>query len=131
MAVAHSRMNIKQIPGLPLHPVQVAERQRLEELQKAQPQLALEMAANARGRDRLMSTKLKDALRKTAVALRSAGGLPEPGTDQGRAPDGGVRPGGASGSGAPATPAATPPGQRKADLGAIDENSALAPAGRR
>jgi penicillin-binding protein 1A len=131
MAVAHSNMNIKQIPGLPLHPVQVAERQRLEELQKAQPQLAIEMAANARGRDRLMSTKLKDALRKTAVALRSAGGLPEPGTDQNRAPDGGVRPGGATGSGAPATPAAPPAGQRKADLGPIEEDAALAPVGRR
>ena len=78
MAVAHSSMNIKPIPGLPLHPVQVAERARLEELKRTQPQLAQELSGAAKGRDRLMSEKLKDTLRKVAKSLRVAAGLPEP-----------------------------------------------------
>jgi hypothetical protein len=78
MQAAHTDMNIKQIPGLPLHPVQIAERARIEELKRTQPQLAQELAAGARGRSRLMSEKLKEALRKIAHSLRTAGGLPEP-----------------------------------------------------
>ena len=78
MSVAHASMNIKQIPGLALHPTQVSERARIEELRRTQPQLAQEQAAGARGRDRLMSEKLKDTLRKVARSLRVAGGLPEP-----------------------------------------------------
>ena len=82
MAVAHQSMNIKQIPGLPLHPTQVAERARIEELKRTQPQLAQELAAPSRNRDRLMSDKLKDTLRKVAKSLRVAGGLPEPPPDE-------------------------------------------------
>ncbi|MEZ5816291.1 MAG: PBP1A family penicillin-binding protein [Hyphomicrobiaceae bacterium] len=82
MQVAHASMNIKQIPGLPLHPTQVAERARIEELKRTQPQLAQELAARGTGRDRLMSDKLKAALRKVARTMRTAGGLPEPAADQ-------------------------------------------------
>lgn len=78
MSVAHTNMNIKQIPGLPLHPTQVAERARIEELKRTQPQLALDMARTAKGRDRLMPDKLKDTLRKVATSMRMAAGLPEP-----------------------------------------------------
>jgi penicillin-binding protein 1A len=81
MSVAHASMNIRQIPGLPLHPTQVAERARIEELKRTQPQLAQELTATARGRDRLMSEKLKETLRKVAKMLRVAGGLPEPATE--------------------------------------------------
>ncbi len=78
MSVAHASMNIKQIPGLPLHPTQVAERARLEELRRTQPQLAQERSETGRGRDRLMSDAMKEALRKLAKSMRSAGGIPEP-----------------------------------------------------
>ncbi len=78
MSVAHASMNIKQIPGLPLHPTQVAERARIEELRRTQPQLALDMARGAKSRDRLMPEKLKDTLRKMATSMRGAAGLPEP-----------------------------------------------------
>jgi penicillin-binding protein 1A len=78
MQAAHTNMNIKQIPGLPLHPVQVAERARIEELRRTQPQLAQELAARGRGSDRRMSEKLKETLRKVAGTLRKAGGLPPP-----------------------------------------------------
>ncbi|MBS0241925.1 MAG: PBP1A family penicillin-binding protein, partial [Proteobacteria bacterium] len=80
MAVAHASMNIKQIPGLPVHPTQVAERARLEELKRTQPQLAAAEAAaqQNRGRNPLMPDKLKDTLRKVAKSLRLAGGIPEP-----------------------------------------------------
>jgi penicillin-binding protein 1A len=82
MQAAHTDMNIKQIPGLPLHPVQIAERARIEELKRTQPQLARELAAGARGKSRLMSEKLKETLRKVAHSLRTAGGLPEPAADE-------------------------------------------------
>ena len=82
MQAAHTDMNIKQIPGLPLHPVQIAERARIEELKRTQPQLAQELAAGARGKSRLMSEKLKETLRKVARSLRTAGGLPEPAADE-------------------------------------------------
>jgi penicillin-binding protein 1A len=79
MSVAHTNMNIKQIPGLPLHPVQAAERQRLETLRSSQPHLAAEQVS-AKGREQLMSDRMKEALKKVARSLRSAGGLPEPPT---------------------------------------------------
>ncbi len=82
MSVAHTNMNIKQIPGIPLHPVQVAERARIEELKRTQPQLAQELASGTKGRDRAMSEKLKETLRKVARSLRVAGGLPEPAVEE-------------------------------------------------
>ena len=78
MSVAHADMNIKPIPGLALHPTQVAERARLEELRRTQPQLAQEQAGANRGRERLMSDKLRATLKTVAKSMRVAGGLPEP-----------------------------------------------------
>jgi penicillin-binding protein 1A len=106
MSVAHASMSIKQIPGLPLHPVQIAERARIEELKRTQPQLAQELARAGRP-DRGMPDRLKETLRKVASAMRLAAGLPEPAPEP---PAGDGRPG------------STPPGQtglerqRKADL---------------
>jgi penicillin-binding protein 1A len=39
MAYAHSNFNIPQIPGIPLHPAQLVEKERLEALKKANPAL--------------------------------------------------------------------------------------------
>ncbi len=119
MSVAHSSMNIKQIPGIPLHPVQVAERARIEELKRTQPQLAQELASASKGRDRLMSEKLKEALRKVARSLRVAGGLPEPAADDRSSLPSPARPAGAPGQPpAETAPPATSPAarQRKAGL---------------
>ena len=40
MSVAHTNRNIPPIPGLPLHPMQMAEQQRLAELKRTDPGLA-------------------------------------------------------------------------------------------
>ncbi|MGE0701979.1 MAG: transglycosylase domain-containing protein, partial [Hyphomicrobiaceae bacterium] len=117
MAVAHSSMNIKQIPGLPLHPTQVAERARIEELRRSQPQLAQDLATGAKGRDRLMSERMRETLRTVARSMRLAGGIPEPPPEE-RLPAAPVRANpspaqGASPSPAPA-PTDSPSRQRKA-----------------
>ncbi len=125
MAAIHVDKNIKQIPGLPLHPVQVAERARIEELKRTQPQLALELARRAAGLDdKVMPDKLKITLRELAKRMRGAAGLPEPqAAATGRvvpSASGAVVP--ASGArglgGAPAAPAPreAPTGQRKAAI---------------
>lgn len=101
MAVAHASMNIRQIPGLPLHPTQVAERNRLEEIKRTQPQLALDLARNAANQQHLMSARLKETLRAVARSMRVAAGLPEPAPPE-----------------APLAPASAPASQRKADLAA-------------
>ena len=123
MSVAHASMNIKQIPGLPLHPTQAAEKSRLAELKRTQPQLAQEQAGTSRGRERLMSDKLKDTLRKVAKSLRVAGGLPEPPPTEERTPPAPSRAAPPTAPGAAPAPEATPPGpatgparQRKAGL---------------
>ena len=83
MAVAHSDMNIARIPGLELHPAQVAEQARLAELKKAeaaagftaQPEIGPDGQKHAPS---ILSTQTREALKKLAQALRKAGGLPEP-----------------------------------------------------
>jgi penicillin-binding protein 1A len=82
MSVAHTSMNIPQILGLPLHPMQVAERQRLEEQRRMQAvqQRDLSFAPGAgestRRSHSLMSERTREALRRVAQALRAASGLP-------------------------------------------------------
>ncbi len=83
MAVAHTSMDIPQIPGLPLHPVQIAERQKLEEQRRAQASQGRDQAMASSTTDgaqkrshSLMSDRTREALKKVAQALRAAGGLP-------------------------------------------------------
>ena len=79
MSVAHTDMNIPTIPGLKPHPVQMAERQRLASLRRADPTFAERQRARRRAASsRLMSVRTKRTLRKIARALRKAGGLPDP-----------------------------------------------------
>ena len=78
MSVAHQSMNIPQIPGLPVHPTQVAERQRLDEIKRQQPQVSQQdPGANARRPGSLMPAKSREALKLVAKSLRSAAGIPE------------------------------------------------------
>jgi penicillin-binding protein 1A len=88
MSVAHASMDIPQIPGLPLHPTQVAERQKIEEARRqqvAQRDTSAGPAASAaagggdnaqRRSHSLMTDQAREALRRVSAALRTAAGLP-------------------------------------------------------
>lgn len=86
MSVAHTSMDIPQIPGLPLHPTQIAERQKIEEARRQQvaqrdtsapSALAAPSTADTQRRSHsLMSDQAREALRRASAALRSASGLP-------------------------------------------------------
>jgi penicillin-binding protein 1A len=76
MAVAHTDMNIPQIPGLPFHPAQVAEQERLAELKRSDPDLASSGESDGKPSG-AMPDPTRDSLRKITAALRKAGGLPE------------------------------------------------------
>ena len=121
MAVAHTDMNIPQIPGLPLHPVQEAEVARLKALREAQLAAGIvsEDTTNPDGtrrRAKVMPDKTRDALAKLTGALRKAGGLPEPAPAA--VPD-------ASGSappGKPATPGSKPAAPAPGDRAQLQRN---------
>ncbi len=133
MSVAHQNMNIPQIPGLPVHPTQVAERGRQEELKRQQPQVTQqEQAASSRRASSLMPVQSREALKKLARSLRAAAGIPEevapaPAAAPVLAPAGPPAgpakptPGKTPGT-APAAPAAPAPGRprRAADAGIGD-----------
>ena len=76
MSVAHGAMPIPPILGIPPHPNQIADRQRMDELKRTQPQLAkqLAQASEQRGPQSLMPEPARDALKKITVAMRSASG---------------------------------------------------------
>jgi penicillin-binding protein 1A len=75
MSVVHTDMNIPTIPGLQPHPVQVSEQQRIAAIH---PEGAAAGSETQRTSSSLMSDQARDALRKTAAALRKAGGIAEP-----------------------------------------------------
>ena len=70
MSVAHTDMNIGQIPGLPIHPRQVEEQQRLAELKRSDPMLAAERGTAPR--DLRLPQTTRDALKRLAQAMRKA-----------------------------------------------------------
>ena len=76
MSVAHADLNIPQIPGLPLHPAQIAEQERLAELKRAEPNIASSGETDGKPAGS-MSDPTRESLKKIAQALRKAGGLPE------------------------------------------------------
>ncbi len=80
MSVAHTSMNIPQIPGLPLHPTQVAAReearQQDEERRRNRP-VAMAQENASGSRHNLMPAPTKDALRKLAKSMRQIAGIPE------------------------------------------------------
>ncbi|HEY7669413.1 MAG TPA: PBP1A family penicillin-binding protein [Hyphomicrobium sp.] len=82
MSVVHTDMNIPTIPGLPPHPVQVAEQQRIAALRSEDTSAPVageagEAAAAPRSTS-LMSDQTRDALKRLAQAMRKAAGLSEP-----------------------------------------------------
>jgi penicillin-binding protein 1A len=78
MSVAHTDMNIPPIMGLPPHPMQVAERQRIAELKRNEPAIAAaaEQAASTRRTSGIMPDQTRDALKRLVQALRKASGMP-------------------------------------------------------
>jgi penicillin-binding protein 1A len=76
MMAAHASMDIPQIPGLPLHPVQVAEQQRLAEIRRRNPTVA---AAQPTRSASIMPDATRAALKRVVQAMRNAGaGAGEP-----------------------------------------------------
>jgi len=84
MSVAHTNMDIPPIPGLAVHPAQIAERQRLEEQKRLQviaqrdnPIYTSPAAGTQQRRSNsLMSDQTREALKRVAQAMRTAAGLP-------------------------------------------------------
>jgi penicillin-binding protein 1A len=78
MSVAHKDMNIPPIPGLPLHPNQVAEQQRLAELKRNEPAAAQARGSTAQGvpqkRASIMPDRTRELLKKLAETMRRANG---------------------------------------------------------
>ncbi|HXF53887.1 MAG TPA: penicillin-binding transpeptidase domain-containing protein, partial [Hyphomicrobiaceae bacterium] len=91
MSAAHTSMDIPQIPGLPLHPVQVAEQQRLAELKRRNP-AAVQTPVRSTS---IMPDSTRAILKRVAEAMRKANAAA------------GERPG-ASGSQTQPTPTAEP-----------------------
>ncbi len=85
MAVAHTDMNIAQLPGLELHPAQVAEQARLAELRKSEPQGAMQ-AADGRPAGS-MPDATRTGLKSIATAMRKAAGIAEPAPSSPAAPE--------------------------------------------
>jgi len=73
MSVAHNGRQIPQIVGLPLHPVQVAELQRLAELKRTDPGLAKAQAAQNKAGS-IMPRQTRDVLKRLAETMRRASG---------------------------------------------------------
>ena len=75
MTVAHADMNIPTIPGLPPHPRQVEEQQRLAEVRAQQVAAGLTPAqTDASKPPSVMPSKTRDALKMLVSALRKANG---------------------------------------------------------
>ena len=81
-SVAHTSMDFPPIPGLPQHPVQAAERQRVAQMRLNSPQGddADNNAKNTAAK-RTLSKRTRDVLLRIDTAMRKAAGLPPPDDD--------------------------------------------------
>ena len=122
MSVVHTSMNIPTIPGLPPHPFQIAEQQRVADQQRTEPQTAggqglpndaLRKSAS------LMPEPTREALKKISIAMQKAGSQPSAAPAAGTA----LTPSSAASPAAPSTgtPTTAPPppasGRPRDDLG--------------
>jgi penicillin-binding protein 1A len=76
MAAAHTSMDIPQIPGLPIHAVQVAEQQRLAELKRRNPTATATAPTTPKRSASIMPDETRAVLKRVAQAMRKAGGAP-------------------------------------------------------
>jgi penicillin-binding protein 1A len=85
MSVAHTGRAIPPIPGLPLHPNQVAEQQRLAELKRTDPGIAqAQIAQSTQKKTSIMPDQTRDVLKRLADTMRRVGGLPAPQAPKGK-----------------------------------------------
>ena len=123
MSVAHTNRNIPPIQGLPPHPAQVAEQQRLAELKRTDPGLAQAQIAQAtQKRSSIMPDQTREALKRLADSMRRASGRRRPRSARPR-PDGGLR----RPPAARAIPRHAPTGTARRQAGARDARTAPLP----
>ena len=106
MSVIHTNMNIPTIPGLPPHPVQVQEQQRLADLQRSDPASASAIPGGAEAPKKnasLLPDPTRDALKKLSQTMRKAAENPDATLSLPTAPASAPAP-----LGPPAPPAAAP-----------------------
>jgi penicillin-binding protein 1A len=77
MSVAHTNMNIiPQIPGLPLHPKQVAELARLADLKRTNPRIpSAQIPPATQSKNSIMPDQTRDLLKRLGESMRRAAGL--------------------------------------------------------
>ncbi len=80
MAVAHKSMAFPTLAGLPDHPRQIEERQRLAALRRQNPAFGLE--GDARKNAKLISAPTLRALTTLTRSLRAAAGIPDDGAEE-------------------------------------------------
>jgi penicillin-binding protein 1A len=116
MTVAHTNMSIPTIPGLPPHPTQVAEQQRLADLKRNEPGVAVALQAQqqAKRNQSIMPDLTRDALKKVARAMRRATGSPEPDIDP-------PAPASPAGPPKPGAPQGAAPPERRAEGNVVPE----------
>lgn len=77
-SVAHTSMDFPPIPGLPEHPVQAAERQRIAQLRLNNPQPDANAAKKDTVTQRTLSKRTRDVLLRVNTAMRKAAGMAPP-----------------------------------------------------
>lgn len=75
MSVAHKSLDIPTLPGLPDHPRQIEERQRLAELRRQNPSFGLQGDDDKTAK--LIAPPTMKVLQKLAKSLRKAAGVPD------------------------------------------------------
>lgn len=80
-SVAHTSMNFPPIPGLPEHPVQAAERQRIAQMRLNNPQQSQDKAKEKSKAKRSLSKRTLSVLLRVDTAMRAAAGMPPPDPD--------------------------------------------------
>ena len=110
MVVAQPNLNIPTIAGLPPHPAQIAELQRLAELKRSEPVAAAASANQAASKKTasIMPDQTREALKRVALALRKAVGV-TPDAPLDGAPAGSPAP-----DGQPTPPGTAPPARQGA-----------------
>lgn len=80
MAVAHKTFDFPTLPGLPDHPRQIEERQRLAALRRENPALGQEGDGNKDAK--LIAAPTLNILTRLARSLRAAAGIPDDGAEE-------------------------------------------------
>jgi len=77
-SVAHTSMDFPPIPGLPEHPVQAAERQRLAQMRLNNPDQNEDKTNKTTAEKRTLSKRTRDVLLRVDQAMRKAAGMSPP-----------------------------------------------------